>query len=40
VVDVRIDPEVRLPKKDRMGAFAPKEQGPAPSGPVKLRAVT
>ncbi|AUX48672.1 hypothetical protein SOCE26_102130 [Sorangium cellulosum] len=24
VVDVRIDPEVRLPKKDRVGAFAPK----------------
>ncbi len=23
VVDVRIDPDVRLPKKDRMGAFAP-----------------
>jgi acetolactate synthase-1/2/3 large subunit len=27
VVDVRIDPEVRLPKKDRVGAFAPKPAG-------------
>jgi acetolactate synthase-1/2/3 large subunit len=29
VVDVRIDPDVRLPKKDRMGAFAPKEAATA-----------
>jgi acetolactate synthase I/II/III large subunit len=39
VVDVRIDPDVRLPKKDRMGAFAPKTD-PGPGAPPKLRAVT
>jgi len=39
VVDVRIDPDVRLPKKDRMGAFAPKQDGGGPP-PSKLRAVT
>jgi len=38
VVDVCIDPDVRLPKKDRMGAFAPKPE-PTTPGP-KLRAVT
>lgn len=28
VVEVRIDPDIRLPKKDRMGAFAPDQKAP------------
>jgi acetolactate synthase-1/2/3 large subunit len=38
VVDVQIDPDVRLPKKDRMGAFAPTKVGGAKSevGVVEL----
>jgi acetolactate synthase-1/2/3 large subunit len=33
VIDVLIDPDVRLPKKDRMGAFAP-EPAPAPAARI------
>jgi len=35
VVEVRIDPDVRLPKKDRMGAFAPEgEKGKSENAQV------